>query len=355
VAFGSHHVRRLLAPALASIVLASAAGCTSPSKQASTTSEEPFVVLQARTQGGTRPRTEDLDDAVSILRQRAKALGIEVIVESDGSDRITVRFPGRPVPAKELPSLTASGALEFYDLETSLSGPSISPDGAPVEHASLYRLLAPVQSQVRAGTSDAYYVFSRTGHLVGGPFGTKNEAANEVRAKDGRQLFAVPHGMVVVTCDVEDAVLCPGADGVGINPRRTYYYLFKYDPPNVPQITGQDLKLGGTRAEFDPQFGRPIVRMAFTTSGARTFREITRDEWIRGRLRNTSQHFGVVLDRELKTFPQIDYTDASISSGIGGGLAEIEGLDSSDEAKSIAATLQTGAVPLRLTIVESHL
>ena len=160
--------------------------------------------------------------------------------------------------------------------------------------------------------------------------------------------------MVVITCG-KGAVVCPGAGGAGVSPDRTWYYLFKYDPPNIPQMTGEDLKLSGTRADFDTSpgaGGSPIVTMEFTNSGADAFERITRDEWIRGKLRQQPQHFAIVLDREIKTFPQIDFTDSSLSSGIGGGRAQIQGLDSLQEAKDIALVLQTGALPVKFETLD---
>ena len=161
--------------------------------------------------------------------------------------------------------------------------------------------------------------------------------------------------MVVITCG-EPAVVCPGGpQGSGVPPDRTYYYLFKYEPPDIPQMTGEDLKLSGTRADFDTSpggAGRPIVSMEFTGRGGDRFEEITRAEWVRGKLRGTPQHFAIVLDREIRTFPQIDYTDASLSGGIGGGRAQITGLDSFDEAQDIAIVLQTGALPVKFETLD---
>jgi SecD/SecF fusion protein len=120
-------------------------------------------------------------------------------------------------------------------------------------------------------------------------------------------------------------------------------------------MTGEDLKLSGTRADFDTSpggGGRPIVTMEFTGAGSDKFEKITRDEWIRGKLRNAPQHFAIVLDREIRTFPQIDYTDSSLSGGIGGGRAQIEGLDSLQEAKDIAIVLQTGALPVKFETLD---
>ena len=61
-----------------------------------------------------------------------------------------------PEAAAEIIGTTAQ--LELYDLEASLTGPSVSVRGFPIEHTSLYELLARVQSQVEEGESDAYYV-----------------------------------------------------------------------------------------------------------------------------------------------------------------------------------------------------
>ena len=161
-------------------------------------------------------------------------------------------------------------------------------------------------------------------------------------------MYGVPENAVVVTCG-RGAGVCPG---VGEVPQRTYYYLFKYDPDAeddedaVPQMTGEDLKLSGTRSDFDPQTGQPQVLMEFTDSGGDKFQRITRDEWSRGKIRGAPQHFAIVLDREIKSFPQIDPSDSTLSNGIGGGSARITGIDSVDESKNLAIVLQTGALPI---------
>jgi SecD/SecF fusion protein len=92
--------------------------------------------------------------------------------------------------------------------------------------------------------------------------------------------------------------------------------------------------------------------MEFTSSGSDKFEEITRGLHIRGNLRNSPQHFAIVLDREIRTWPQIDYTDSSLAGGIGGGRAQIEGLDSLQEAKDIAVVLQTGALPVKFETLD---
>jgi SecD/SecF fusion protein len=111
-------------------------------------------------------------------------------------------------------------------------------------------------------------------------------------------------------------------------------------------MTGEDLKLSGTRSDFDPDTGNPQVLMEFTDSGGDKFQRITRDEWSRGKIRGTPQHFAIVLDREIQSFPQIDFNDSTLSNGIGGGSARITGIDSVGEANDLAIVLQTGALPI---------
>ena len=88
-------------------------------------------------------------------------------------------------------------------------------------------------------------------------------------------VLAVPHNTVVITCDSTEVVF-PGNSGqqggntIPPPPKgKSYYYLFKHDPnlkavddiKGVPQLTGSDLKLSGTRQDFDPITGEPVVLM----------------------------------------------------------------------------------------------
>ncbi len=314
------------------------------------------MTLQAVPPPNRELTSEDLDRSVEIMRNRVDKLGVsEPEIRTQGDDQIVIQLPGISDPQAAAEIIGTTAQLELFDLEDALTGPSITIRGEPVENASLYALLAQVQSRVGDGESDAFYVVNtKTKRVVSGPYATEGDA--EAKAKGpNRDVFAVPEGMVVVTCG-EGAVVCPGGpQGSGVDPSRTYYYLFTYDPPESPQMTGEDFVLSGTRADFDTSpggAGRPIVTMEFTGKGSDKFEDITRDLWVRGKLRNAPQHFAIVLDREIKTFPQIDYTDSSLSGGIGGGRAQIEGLDSLQEAKEIALVLQTGALPVKFETLD---
>ena len=317
------------------------------------------VTLQAVPPPDRELTEEDLNRSVDIMRNRVDKLGVtEPEIRTQGSNQIVIQLPGVSDPEAAAEIIGTTAQLELYDLERSLTGPSLSVRGFPIESTSLYDLLARVQSQVDEGASEAFYVVNTAAkRVVSGPFASEEDALKKSKGKlpRGQRLFAVPGNMVVITCG-ETAVICPGGqDGNGVAPDRTYYYLFSYDPPRIPQMTGEDFKLSGTRADFDTSpggAGRPIVTMEFTGAGSDKFEEITRNLWIRGRLKQAPQHFAIVLDREIRTFPQIDFTDSSLSGGIGGGRAQIEGLESIQEAKDIAIVLQTGALPVKFETLD---
>ena len=62
----------------------------------------------------------------------------------------------------------------------------------------------------------------------------------------------------MITCG-SSAVVCPSVNESP--PTRVYYYLFKYDPTGarpIPEMSGGDLKLSGTRQDFDTTTGNDM-------------------------------------------------------------------------------------------------
>ena len=307
------------------------------------------ITKQAVPPKGRELTKEDLSRSVSIMRDRVDRLGVsEPEIRTQGKDQITIALPGVKDPAAAAKIIGKTAQLELYDLETSLVPPSIDIGGNPVARASVYDLLAGQQAIVK-GNADQWWVFDTKKKLVVGPVSSKQKALATYEGKlpAGYKLFGTPNGTVVVSCGVQ-AVVCPG---VGTAPTGNSYYLLKYDPPSVPQMTGEDLKLSGTRQDFDTTSNQPIVLLDFTKKGSDRFQEITRAEYVRGKLRNAPQHFAIVLDREIRSWPQIDFTDGSLSGGISGN-AQITGIGSVKEAKDIALVLQTGALPVNFVTLD---
>ena len=273
------------------------------------------ITKQAVPPKGRKLTKEDLSRSVSIMRDRVDRLGVsEPEIRTQGSNQITIQLPGVKDPETAAKIIGKTAQLELYDLEANLVPPSIDAQRFPVAKASVYELLAGQQALAKKGTSDQYWLFNKQKKLVVGPVATKKAALAKVKGKvpEGWKLFAVPPGTVVVQCGIGE-VVCPGVQAA--NPTQNYWYLFKYSPPTVPEMTGSDLKLSGTRQDFDTQTNEPIVTMQFTKKGAKKFAEITRAEAQRGKLLSNTigqgqqidQHFAIVLDREIKSWPSIDW------------------------------------------------
>jgi SecD/SecF fusion protein len=311
------------------------------------------VVLQAVPPKGQKITQQGLDNAVTIMRNRVDKLGVaEPEIRKQGNDQIVIELPGVKNAAQAAQLIGKTAQLEFYDLQADLTGPSVTTSGfvrIPVGNPNLFNLLAGQQAKAKQGTPTAYYLFGKNKKLLAGPSNTRQGLFTPriPKVPKGGKVFAVPAGTVVITCTATADNPCPpGNTQIG----QTNYYLFKYDPTNpneekrIPEMTGAELKSSGTQADFDPQTGQPVVRLAFTGKGSRIFQRITKTLYQRGRLWKTPQQFAIVLDRDIKSWPQIDYTDPSLSNGISGG-GQITNIGKYSEAKDLAIVLQTGALP----------
>jgi SecD/SecF fusion protein len=309
-----------------------------------------------------RPLTKaDLDRSVTIMRDRVDRLGVsEPEIRKQGSDQIAIQLPGVKDPAAAAKIIGKTAQLELFDLEANLAPPSIDSNHFPVAKDSVYALLAGQQALASKGASEQYWLFNAKKKLVTGPVVSRAAALQKHGGKvpEGFRLFAVPPDTVVVSCAPND--ICPGA---GPSAKRLWY-LLRYDPPKVPEMTGADLKLSGTRQDFDPTSNQPIVTMQFTGAGEKLFAEITRREAQRGKLLYNTiyqsqgltadqslQHFAIVLDREIKSYPSIDWQQypAGISGSNG---AQISGSFTVGEAKDLALVLQTGALPVKFVTLD---
>jgi preprotein translocase subunit SecD len=258
-------------------------------------------VLKAVVKPGHRASEADFARSLLIIRERLRRLGVRATVTHPPSSLLVVLdLPDAKSAARLPPAALAPGVLELYDLEADLARPSIDAHGIPV--ASTKPLAARPQT-------------------------------------------------VLITCGRASAFICPG---VSAPPTRTYYYLFKHEPSKgIPEMTGNDLKLSETRLDFDPLTNEPIVLLSFTTAGRKKFQAVTRVEAERGRMLvartgnadQSLQHFAIVLDDQIKSFPSIDFRQYPDGIDPVNG-AEITGLRSVREAKALAVVLQTGALPV---------
>jgi SecD/SecF fusion protein len=343
------------------------------------------VVLKAVPPPKHELTESDLDRSVEIMRNRIDKLGVsEPEIRKQGDNQIVIQLAGVHDPKAAAALIGKTAVLEFYDLEADLTGPSLTGGltKVPVATGSLFGLLSAPETRALAekGASQ-WYLFSPAHIVKAGPMPTRealldSDVVQRPKAKGGLG-GKVPKDWTILTVPVNTVVVsCPVAEGNCFSARpvnsQKAFYLFKYRLPDpkkeddigIPEMTGAELKLSGTRADIDPQSNSPVVLMQFTGKGKRIFHEITRREAERGALvcqgqrdreavQQCAQHFAIVLDRELQSAPYIDFvrnpdgipgdTGAQIEMGRGSSLGE---------AKQLALVLQTGALPVEFETAE---
>jgi SecD/SecF fusion protein len=330
------------------------------------------VVLKAVPEKGQKLQESDLDRSVEIMRSRVDKIGVsEPEIRKQGTDQIVIELPGVHDQARAAELIGKTAKLELYDLQDDLTGPSRDLQGNPRPQLTLFALLSQVQDQAKKSEPAQFFLFKGKVH-VAGPAPTreallatryvkKNGKKGEV--PKGHRVLAVPANTVVITCGKGERY-CPGVNES--EPSRTYFYLFKYQPNDqehpIPEMTGEDLKLSGTRRDIDPQSGQPIVTMQFTGKGGKKFHDVTRTLAQRGQLKSGQlppgtpdeaafQQFAIVLDREIKSAPTIDFKENPDGIPPGNG-AQITGIGSMNEAQDLALVLQTGALPVNYQTIE---
>jgi len=93
------------------------------------------------------------------------------------------------------------------------------------------------------------------------------------------------------------------------------------------------------RVAINPQFNEPYVTLQFSDTGAKLFEQITSA--------NVGKRLAIILDNNVISAPVIQ-------EPIAGGMAEITGSFTMDEAKDLAIALRSGALPAPVKVIEQR-
>ena len=102
-------------------------------------------------------------------------------------------------------------------------------------------------------------------------------------------------------------------------------------------LTGTDLK--DAQAATNPQSGQNVVNLEFSDEGAQKFADLT--------MKNVGRTIAILLDGEVLTAP-------NVREPILGGRAEITGQKTLEEAQNLAVVLRSGALPVKVEIIETR-
>ena len=260
------------------------------------------IVYSAKTADGKPPSSAQLDQTIGILNRRVNGLGVtESAIQKQGTDQVSVALPGIKNTQQALSVIGKTAQLEFY--------------------------------------------YDDPRHRPVGPVATKEAALKELK-RQGASQAAIDQLSTSGTYDNKYSLVEAKAGVFGNNSPAWFVYA------RPPAMTGD--AISGARAGFTGQTNKPNVLIDFTSAGSQKFQEITRQLYRTGLLKNQPQTFAIVLDNEMNSDPQIDYTDPSLRDGISGG-AEISGGNMTiQESKDLALVLNIGALPVRLTVAEQR-
>ena len=298
------------------------------------------VVLQGKPTRDSQVNKEAIDRSVEIIRNRVDAFGVsEPEIQTQGSDQIVVSLPGAKNPDQVVENLIKPAQLVFTDYQANFIASS----------PSLYSMVTRARTTTPRPPAEGlptFYLFRKNAAhtLVAGP---EYERASLLQVTGGKvpagdEVLTVPKGLVVYN---NREKLDPSNPD---SPSRTVYVLMQ----DKPGLTGSDITQASQ--SFDSSRGQgnqePIVTMQFTDKGQREFQDVTRALAQRGALRNNLQSFAIVLDGRIISTPTIDYRQ--YPNGISGGNgAQISGGFSTDEARTLADQLNSGAIPIRLDVI----
>ena len=322
------------------------------------------VTLQAKpdTPGGTVTQAQ-LDQAVSIMRNRVDALGVsEPEIQKEAGNRITIALAGIKNKAQAAKIIGSTAQLVFVNLEGGLTpgvSRSVAGGSAASPKKTLYDLLDAAKNLPKKGPYQTWYAFdkktkkklgsddTRAGALatVGGEAEAGPGAAHRPRNEAGSR--AVPRRQL------RRLDRLPRSDrGREAGPAALVHVHAAEEPER------DAARQGSHRARSRTSTRRPAARSCSCPSRARarSSSRRSRSSWrtpgkALAALNPTSpasdffQHFAIILDGKLESFPLIDFTQNP--NGISGDTgAEISGISSVGEAKHIAIVLQTGSLPI---------
>ncbi len=302
------------------------------------------LLLEAEAQQVAGQRLENMEETVRGAMRRAEP-SIRIGDVSTRGGRLSFMFedPSQVDQARELllPAINGIGLVREWDLEV-IDGNRfvLTPTSAGLDQA--------VSSAMQSATE---VVRKRIDAL-----GTREPTI--IRQGDDRIVVQVPglqdpqqlKDLLGQTAKLEfklvDQNALPADVGQGLAPPGSEIY---------PYAEGSDFagssiavkRLGGIQGDnltnaqqsFDATTNEPVVNITFDGEGGRRFAKLTTD--------NVGKPFAIILDGQVLSAP-------NINEPIQGGTAQISGGFSVETAARLAISLQSGALPVDLTVIEER-
>jgi len=270
------------------------------------------IILAPQLESGAEVTSDQLDQAVSIIRQRVDASGVsEAEISTQGANNIVVSIPGTP-DKETLNRIESSAKLEFRPVllaDVASTTSTSSPGATPTPDPSLST--TPTASPTNA--SDLAWVTPAL----------QSEFDNfDCNAPAPAE--PAPADQPLVTCD---------ANGVK--------YLL--GPVEIEGADIADASSGVATTQNGSSTGAWVVDISFNDKGTTEFADVTTRLF---GLTGVQNQFAIVLDGKVITAPTTGgaFTD---------GRAQISGSFTQESAKTLADQLKFGALPIGFTVQSS--
>jgi preprotein translocase subunit SecD len=273
------------------------------------------IILSPQVQNGQSVQQEQLDQAVSIIRQRIDASGVsEAQISTEGSRNIVVSLPGKPDQAT-LDRVKSSARLDFRPVLVA-GGPTnevVGADGKSTPAPTPAPGLQSTPSSKPTNGSDLAWITPQ----LQAEFNAFDCKANAKKATS-----AAPTDQPLITCDDQNTVK----------------YLL-----GPVEVKGQDISdanAGLVQSSQGVTTGQWAVNIVFNGAGTKAFADVTTRLVA---LKDAQNQFAIVLDGKVISAPT---TQAAITDG----KPQITGNFTETTAKALADQLKFGALPFSFKV-----
>jgi preprotein translocase subunit SecD len=269
------------------------------------------MILAPQVQGGGNQITsEQLDQAVEIIRQRVDGSGVaEAEISTQSGRNVIVSLPGVP-DEKTRDLIQASAAMEFRPVLAATSGAAV-PKESRTPEAEL-----PKPKGKPANASDLNWITPKL--------------YQELEARDCTD----PATVAAASEEPSD----PKKPMIACEPETGQKYIL--GPVEVPGTDIQDASFGQVRGNQGQSLNKWAVNIEFNGEGTQTFKSVT--ERLFG-LTGAQNQFAIVLDGNVISAPT---TNAVIPDG----RPQITGNFTEESARALSEQLKYGALPISFDI-----
>lgn len=280
------------------------------------------IILTPQLEDGQKVTPGQLNQAVSIIRQRVDGTGVsEASITTQGNNNIVVSIPGVP-DDNTLKLIESSAKLQFRPvLATTQSGTSVSIGGDTTGASASPSATPTVPQSQPIATSNAAPTDGSDLNWVSADLQAAYDALD--CSKQFRSPGQVdPDDKPIITCDTSG------------------YYKYILGPVEVQGSDISDANNGTTQTSTGASTSTWAVNLKFNDVGTKQFADVTQRLYPLSEPRN---QFAVTLDGYVITAPT---TNAVITNG----NAQITGSFTATSSKSLADQLKYGSLPIGFTV-----